>query len=104
MFVGDDVLLERDPHNSYDSCAIKVLRNWDVQIGHLPSGLAAVLAPYMDAGELELEGTVTEDDERPDWSTRDLDLDLYCSEAVGAQIEAELGRSVKRAGATTKST
>lgn len=52
---GCPLLLRRQPDNQYDKNAILVL--WgSLALGHVPRGLAAELAPKMDAG-LEVKAT-----------------------------------------------
>ena len=46
--VGEYMTLVREPRNPYDSNAIRVDNLHNVQVGHLPRGLAAVLAPLVD--------------------------------------------------------
>ncbi|TPX65466.1 hypothetical protein SpCBS45565_g05120 [Spizellomyces sp. 'palustris'] len=55
---GESVILEREPLNPYDRNAIKVLNMRNDQVGHIPRDQAAVLAPFMDAGTIRVEGTV----------------------------------------------
>ncbi|KNC99573.1 uncharacterized protein SPPG_04962 [Spizellomyces punctatus DAOM BR117] len=55
---GESVILEREPLNPYDRNAIKVLNMRNDQVGHIPREQAAVLAPFMDAGTIRVEGTV----------------------------------------------
>jgi hypothetical protein len=46
---GSPLILRRQPENKYDKNAIAI--NWGNRIiGHVPRGLAAELAPLMDAG------------------------------------------------------
>ena len=56
---GETVVLRREPHNEYDSNAIKVSNVQGEQIGHLPRGLAAKLARYMDERSLLIEAQLT---------------------------------------------
>lgn len=46
---GNPLNLQRQPQNKYDKNAIGVFFS-STQLGHLPRGLAAELAPLMDAG------------------------------------------------------
>lgn len=57
--VGEYVILRREPSNPYDSNAIRVDNVFGNQIGHIPRNLAAKLAPYIDRGEVELEGILS---------------------------------------------
>jgi hypothetical protein len=46
---GDPLILKREPELKYDANAVAIY--WDTrQLGYLPRGLAAELAPLMDAG------------------------------------------------------
>lgn len=53
---GEVVLLKREPSNPYDSNAIRVDNVANVQVGHLPRKLAEKLVPYVDAGQIMMEG------------------------------------------------
>lgn len=44
---GEHVILKREPQNQYDPNAIRVDNVMNVQIGHIPRGIAAKLAKYM---------------------------------------------------------
>lgn len=46
---GQQLRVEREPANKYDPNAISVW-TFQQQLGHLPRGLAAEIAPFMDAG------------------------------------------------------
>jgi len=47
---GEAVKVQREPSNSYDKNAIKVLSNSGSMLGYIPKNFAAVLAPKMDSG------------------------------------------------------
>src|SRR5690349_8778258 len=53
------VVLVREPHNQYDRNAIRVDNVRADQIGHIPRGVAAKLAPFMDDRSLMIEGATT---------------------------------------------
>ena len=46
---GQQLRVEREPNNPYDANAIS-LHIFNQKLGHLPRGLAAEVAPLMDAG------------------------------------------------------
>ena len=56
---GEYVAVIRDPQNQYDRNAIQVNNVMGNQIGHIPRGPAAKLAPLMDDGSLLVEGALT---------------------------------------------
>ena len=56
---GELVILRREPTNPYDPNAIRVDNVQGEQIGHLPRGLAAKLARYMDERSLLIEVQLT---------------------------------------------
>ncbi|KAI1482385.1 SNF2 family N-terminal domain-containing protein [Daldinia eschscholtzii] len=56
---GEKVLLRREPSNPYDRNAIRVDNAMRVQIGHIPAAVAAKLAPYIDQGDIILDGVLT---------------------------------------------
>lgn len=56
---GEMVLCRREPRNPYDGNAIRVDNVMRVQIGHLPKTVAQNLAPFIDSGDVILEGAVT---------------------------------------------
>lgn len=53
------VVLVREPNNQYDANAIRVNNVMGQQIGHIPRKLAEKLAPYLDHGDVVLEGVLT---------------------------------------------
>ncbi|KAM0328080.1 hypothetical protein ACHAQA_005483 [Verticillium albo-atrum] len=53
---GEIVLCNREPDNEYDSNALQVTNVLGDQIGHIPRTVAAKVAPYMDRGDIILEG------------------------------------------------
>jgi SWI/SNF-related matrix-associated actin-dependent regulator of chromatin subfamily A3 len=55
---GESVLCRREPSNAYDSNAVRVDNIMGDQIGHLPRTLVQKVAPYMDKGEIVLEGVL----------------------------------------------
>ncbi|KAJ8114373.1 hypothetical protein ONZ43_g4916 [Nemania bipapillata] len=55
---GESILCCREPRNPYDSNAIRVDNIMGSQIGHLPRNLAEKLAPYMDKGDIFLDGVL----------------------------------------------
>ncbi|KAL8712307.1 MAG: hypothetical protein Q9220_003458 [cf. Caloplaca sp. 1 TL-2023] len=57
--IGEYVSVLREPGNQYDSNAIRVSNVMHDQIGHIPRRMAAKLAPYMDAGDLLVEGCLS---------------------------------------------
>ena len=52
---GECILMRREPGNPYGSNAIRVDNVAGQQIGHIPKGIAAKLAKYMDHGWLFVE-------------------------------------------------
>ena len=61
---GKNFFCEREAHNLHSKAAIKVKLNIDADgsvIGHVPDGLAAVLAPLLDSGTVtSVTGTTTD--------------------------------------------
>jgi SWI/SNF-related matrix-associated actin-dependent regulator of chromatin subfamily A3 len=55
---GEAVMILREPSNAFDRNAIRVNNVQGTQIGHLPRGLAAQLAPYIDSRSLLVEGVL----------------------------------------------
>ncbi|PNS19972.1 hypothetical protein CAC42_7939 [Sphaceloma murrayae] len=53
---GENIILRREPENAYDPNAIQVLNVNREQIGHVPRQIAAKLTPYLDRGEIFVEG------------------------------------------------
>ena len=47
---GDSVLLEREPHNAYESCATAILTEGGEKIGYVPQQYAKLIAALLDAG------------------------------------------------------
>ncbi|CAK9786233.1 unnamed protein product [Cutaneotrichosporon oleaginosum] len=54
--IGEYVMLRRQPNNEYDSNAVQVLNASGVQVGHIPRGVAARIAPLMDGRLITVEG------------------------------------------------
>lgn len=57
---GEEVLLIREPTNPYDRNAIQVKNISRVQVGHIPRGVAAKLAPLMDQKLITVEGVIND--------------------------------------------
>ncbi|KAI0893841.1 SNF2 family N-terminal domain-containing protein [Annulohypoxylon nitens] len=55
---GEKVILHREPSNPYDHNAIRVDNVMQSQIGHIPKTLAAKIAPYIDSGDIVLDGLI----------------------------------------------
>lgn len=55
---GDKLTLIREPNNKYDSNAIE-LRNTSGSVGHLPSQIAGLLSPALDAGTISAVAEVS---------------------------------------------
>ncbi|ROW09848.1 hypothetical protein VMCG_02613 [Cytospora schulzeri] len=58
---GEVVVLRREPTNQYDSNAVRVDNVMGTQVGHLPRKLVEKLVPYIDSGDLYVEGAITGD-------------------------------------------
>lgn len=57
--VGEYVMVRREPVNPYDPNAIRIDNVRREQVGHIGRNMAAKLAPFMDSGELIVEGGIT---------------------------------------------
>ncbi|KAK3988514.1 putative SWI/SNF-related matrix-associated actin-dependent regulator of chromatin subfamily A member 3-like 1 [Cladorrhinum sp. PSN332] len=57
--VGEVVVCKREPSNPYDTHAIRINNVFGDQVGHLPRNVAAKLAPYIDNGDIAIEGVIT---------------------------------------------
>ncbi|KAJ7780541.1 SNF2 family N-terminal domain-containing protein [Mycena maculata] len=57
---GEEVRMNREPTNPYDSNAIQVKNIASVQVGHLPKKVSAKLAPMLDEGLITVEGVMIE--------------------------------------------
>lgn len=55
---GESILCCREPNNQYDTNAVRVDNIMGSQIGHLPRNLVVKLAPYMDRGDIVLDGVL----------------------------------------------
>lgn len=88
---GELVILRREPSNMYDRNAVRVDNVMGAQIGHMPRKVVEKLAPYIDNGDLVLEGAITGEKGSFDCPIR---LYLYgTSDAAGrAQLEERLKR------------
>ncbi|KAG9255869.1 SNF2 family N-terminal domain-containing protein [Emericellopsis atlantica] len=56
---GELVLCIREPQNKFDSNAIRIDNVMGQQVGHLPRKVVTKLAPYVDRGDLVIEGQLT---------------------------------------------
>jgi|SRR5690554_3666983 len=59
MHVGETLWLVREPQNPYDRNAIRVQRVSGEQVGYIPRGFAAALAPAFDEIGEPVRATVT---------------------------------------------
>ncbi|KAK5941852.1 hypothetical protein PMZ80_005803 [Knufia obscura] len=57
--IGEYVMVRREPGNPYDRNAIRIDNVRRQQIGHIGRDMAAKLAPFMDSGDLLVEGALT---------------------------------------------
>ncbi|KAF8919761.1 SNF2 family N-terminal domain-containing protein [Mucidula mucida] len=55
---GEEVILNREPHNPYDRNAIQVLNISRTQVGHLPMNVASKLAPLLDQHLVNCEAII----------------------------------------------
>ncbi|KAL5507134.1 ARC19 [Sanghuangporus vaninii] len=53
---GEEVRLEREPHNQYDRWAIRVGNIAGAQVGHLPRNVVSRLSPLLDQNLISVEG------------------------------------------------
>ncbi|KAL5485063.1 ARC19 [Sanghuangporus weigelae] len=53
---GEEVRLERQPHNQYDRWAIRVGNIAGTQVGHLPRNVVSRLSPLLDRNLISVEG------------------------------------------------
>ncbi|KAJ4389817.1 hypothetical protein N0V93_007289 [Gnomoniopsis smithogilvyi] len=56
---GEVVILRREPTNPYDRNAVRVDNVAGAQVGHLPRKLVEKLVPYIDSGDVHVEGMIT---------------------------------------------
>lgn len=49
---GDSVRLEREPHNSYETCATAILTEGGEKVGYVPQQYARLIAALLDRGVL----------------------------------------------------
>ncbi|KAI2626244.1 hypothetical protein GGS21DRAFT_280014 [Xylaria nigripes] len=55
---GESIICCREPGNIYDSNAVRVNNIMGRQVGHLPRNLVSKLAPYIDRGDILLDGVL----------------------------------------------
>ncbi|KAF9024848.1 hypothetical protein BDZ89DRAFT_1068783 [Hymenopellis radicata] len=55
---GEEVILQREPHNAYDRNAIQVLNISRTQVGHIPKNVAQKLAPLLDQRLVNCEAII----------------------------------------------
>ncbi|KAI0521262.1 SNF2 family N-terminal domain-containing protein [Xylaria bambusicola] len=83
---GESILCRRERENQYDSNAVRVDDVMGGQIGHLPRNLVQKLAPYLDRGDIVLEGILTGQKTPFDCPIR---LYLYGTSNTTARLELE---------------
>ncbi|KAK5635315.1 hypothetical protein RRF57_011027 [Xylaria bambusicola] len=83
---GESILCLRERENAYDSNAVRVDDVMGSQIGHLPRHLVQKLAPYLDRGDIVLEGTLAGHKTSYDCPVR---LYLYGTSNITARLELE---------------
>ncbi|KAI1304821.1 SNF2 family N-terminal domain-containing protein [Xylaria venustula] len=83
---GESILCRREPGNQYDRNAVRVDNVLGSQIGHLPRTLVTRLAPYIDKGEIVLDGVLIGDKSFFDCPIR---LYLYGTSDPVARLELE---------------
>jgi SWI/SNF-related matrix-associated actin-dependent regulator of chromatin subfamily A3 len=86
---GESILCLREPSNVYDRNAVRVDNIMGSQVGHLPRNLAEKLAPYLDRGEIVLDGVLSGHKGPFDCPVR---LDLYgtSDSAARSGLESKL--------------
>ncbi|KAI0478113.1 SNF2 family N-terminal domain-containing protein [Xylaria cf. heliscus] len=83
---GESILCIREPSNAYDRNAVRVNNIMGNQIGHLPRILVKKLAPYLDRGEIVLEGVLNGDKTQFECPIR---LYFYGTSDPSARLELE---------------
>ncbi|KAJ7594405.1 SNF2 family N-terminal domain-containing protein [Mycena floridula] len=86
---GEEVLLQREPHNRYDPNAIQVLNIGRVQVGHLPRNVAGKLARLLDARLVKIEGVIREGNVGRSGKMYKLDMTLKIYGAVEKRAQLE---------------
>lgn len=88
---GELVVLRREPNNMYDRNAIRVDNVMGAQIGHMPRKVVEKLAPYIDNGDLVLEGAITGEK-----ASFDCPIRLYLYGTSAAADRARLEERLKK--------
>ncbi|KAI0550705.1 SNF2 family N-terminal domain-containing protein [Xylaria curta] len=83
---GESILCTREPHNAYDSNAVRVDNIMGSQIGHLPRVFVQKIAPYLDSGEIILDGVLNGHKRQFDCPVR---LNLYGTSIPAARLQLE---------------
>ncbi|KAF8398205.1 hypothetical protein HHK36_017131 [Tetracentron sinense] len=86
--------LVREPLNSFDANAIKVLNTRTIQVGHIERSAAAVLSPLVDSNIITVEGIV------PNTPGNRFRYKLPCQIHIFARIDAfpNVKRAISRGG------
>ncbi|KAM0793314.1 hypothetical protein ACM66B_000772 [Microbotryomycetes sp. NB124-2] len=90
--LGPDQVLfqQRDPGNKYDANAVKVTTVDGVQVGHIPRNVASRLAPGIDRGLIQCQGTCQSRKAASQYSLR-LTITIMCEPKLVGQVKSLLG-------------
>ncbi|KAI0183396.1 SNF2 family N-terminal domain-containing protein [Xylaria flabelliformis] len=83
---GESILCIREPSNVYDRNAVRVDNIMGSQIGHLPRVFVQKIAPYLDSGEIVLDGVLSGHKREFDCPVR---LNLYGTSNPSARLQLE---------------
>ena len=71
---ADELVLEREPDNIYDPFAVRFITQERKHAGYVMAGQAALLAPALDAGDVELLSRARVIEESTDGKARPLEV------------------------------
>ncbi|EJD03150.1 uncharacterized protein FOMMEDRAFT_108290 [Fomitiporia mediterranea MF3/22] len=87
---GEEVTLQREPHNPYDRWAIQVKNIGGTQVGHLPRQVVTKLSPLMDRGLISVEGIMHEGNLHRRTYSMSIDLKIYGASDRRNELERQL--------------
>lgn len=70
---GDQFILRREPENTHDTWAIKVLTGDDEHLGYIPRAMNETLARLLDAGKI-IYAKLTDKNWKDDWLRLEVEI------------------------------
>ncbi|CAN8268541.1 unnamed protein product [Cochlearia groenlandica] len=85
--------LAREPLNTYDENAIRVLNTRSVQVGHIERTVAAVLSPLIDSNTIIVEGIVPNTQSNANRFKIPCQIHIFAKIEASSQVKSAISRS-----------